>query len=255
MKKIFLILIICIINVLAETNIHSQWKKFDFNISQKKIKTPEYNVNFKDSFNSLLSNFLENKNGIDKTWGDLNFNDENLAIKNLNSLYEYKNVSLLFQKELYMSEDNYNYSGGLINRYKQDNFLIGINSFIDRKKDQKDVSFGGEIGYGNFLKAYTNYYYFDQIRRNIQLGVSFTIPNYDYFYFDINKNEENVDYKISYSPYSIFNLNFIFRELDQNEDKILQLGFKIDLNKSFLKQLKKNNNIFEEVQRYGFLKR
>ncbi|MBK1971705.1 inverse autotransporter beta domain-containing protein [Campylobacter sp. TTU-622] len=255
MKRVFLIVVICTINVLAGSNPNNQWKKFDFNISQKKIKTPEYNINFKDSFSSLLSNVLENKNGIDKTWDDLNFNNGNVKIKNLNSLYEYKNISLLFQKELYVSEDNYNYSGGLINRYKQDNFLIGVNSFIDRKKEQKDVSFGGEFGYSNFLKAYTNYYYFDQAKRNIQLGVSFTIPNYDYFYFDINKNEENIDYKVSYSPYSIFNLNFIFRELDQSEDRILQLGFKIDLNKSFFKQLKKNNDIFEEVQRYDFLKR
>lgn len=53
-----------------------------------------------------------------------------------------------------MAQDNYNYSGGLINRYEKDDFLFGVNGFIDKQKEQKDTkSFGTEFGYSKIYKG------------------------------------------------------------------------------------------------------
>lgn len=59
----------------------------------------------------------------------MDFQNENAQVKNLSSLYEGENNSLLFQKELFVAQDNYNYSWGLINRYEKDDFLFGVNGF------------------------------------------------------------------------------------------------------------------------------
>ncbi|EDO8628722.1 hypothetical protein GTP42_06380, partial [Campylobacter jejuni] len=128
---------------LVKNNNQNSWEHFDYKNTKEASKIQEENVDFKSTFDSLLSKTLENNNGIDKTDGNLDFQNENAQVKNLSSLYEGENNSLLFQKELFVAQDNYNYSGGLINRYEKDDFLFGVNSFIDKQKEQKDTkSFG-----------------------------------------------------------------------------------------------------------------
>ncbi len=144
---------------LAKNNNQNSWEHFDYENTKEAPKIQEENVDFKSTFDSLLSKTLENNNGIDKTDGNLDFQNENAQVKNLSSLYEGENNSLLFQKELFVAQDNYNYSWGLINRYEKDDFLFGVNGFIDKQKEQKDTkSFGTEFGYSKFIKAYSNYY-------------------------------------------------------------------------------------------------
>lgn len=94
-------------------------------------------MDFKSTFDSLLSKTLENNNGIDKTDGNLDFQNENAQVKNLSSLYEGENNSLLFQKELFVAQDNYNYSGGLINRYEKDDFYLELMVLLINKKNKK----------------------------------------------------------------------------------------------------------------------
>ncbi|VUA74343.1 Putative periplasmic protein [Campylobacter coli] len=182
-----------------------------------------------------------------------------MQIKNLNSLYEGENNSLLFQKEFYATQDSYNYSGGLINRYEKDDFLLGINGFIDGQKEQKESkSFGAELGYYQFVKAYSNYYVPNEADENLQFGVSFTIPSYSAFIFDISKDSEKINYQVSYSPYSVLSLKILRRDFSANEaidDTVLQVGFSFNFNESFVKQLRKKDNALQEVNRYDFLQR
>lgn len=243
----------------ALKNNQNKWKKFDYQATKKAPTIKEENIDFKSALNGLLSDVLENKNGIDKTDGNLDFQNENVQIKNLNSLYEGENNSLLFQKEFYAAQDSYNYSGGLINRYEKDDFLLGLNGFIDGKKEQKESkSFGAEIGYYQFIKAYSNYYIPNEADENLQLGVSFVIPTYSAFIFDISKDSEKTNYQVSYSPYSVFSLKLLHRDFKAKEttdDTVLQVGFSFNFDKSFLKQLKKKDNALQEVNRYDFLQR
>ncbi|WP_139897917.1 motility associated factor glycosyltransferase family protein [Campylobacter jejuni] len=192
---------------LAKNNNQNSWEHFDYKNTKEAPKIQEENVDFKSTFDSLLSKTLENNNGIDKTDGNLDFQNENVQVKNLSSLYEGENNSLLFQKELFVAQNNYNYSGGLINRYEKDDFLFGVNGFIDKQKEQKDTkSFGTEFGYSKFIKAYSNYYIPNEAEKNLQLGMSFVIPTYTAFAFDISKDNDKTNYQVSYSPYSVFSI-------------------------------------------------
>ncbi|HEC1844426.1 TPA: inverse autotransporter beta domain-containing protein [Campylobacter coli] len=243
----------------ALKNNQNKWQKFNYQATQKAPTIKEENIDFKSALNGILSNVLENKNGIDKTDGNLDFQNENVQIKNLNSLYEGENNSLLFQKEFYATQDSYNYSGGLINRYEKDDFLLGINGFIDGQKEQKkSKSFGAELGYYQFVKAYGNYYVPNEADENLQFGVSFTIPSYSAFIFDISKDSEKINYQVSYSPYSVLSLKILRRDFSANEaidDTVLQVGFSFNFNESFVKQLRKKDNALQEVNRYDFLQR
>lgn len=239
---------------------NKNWKKFDFKSIKKAPKIKEENVDFKSALNGLLSNTLENKNGIDKSDGNLDFENENIQLKSLNSLYEGENNSLLFQKELFVAQDNYNYSGGLINRYEKDDFLFGFNGFIDKQRERKEnKSFGAEFAYNQFMKAYSNYYIPNETEKNLQFGVSFVIPAYNAFIFDISKDSEKTNYQVSYAPYSVFSLNLLHRDYnnihENNDDTILQVGFSFNFNENFLKQFRKKENVLEEVNRYDFLQR
>ncbi|EGA2487639.1 hypothetical protein H5J40_000470 [Campylobacter jejuni] len=244
---------------LAKNNNQNSWEHFDYKNTKEAPKIQEENVNFKSTFDSLLSKTLENNNGIDKTDGNLDFQNENAQVKNLSSLYEGENNSLLFQKELFVAQDNYNYSGGLINRYEKDDFLFGVNGFIDKQKEQKDTkSFGTEFGYSKFIKAYSNYYIPNEAEKKLQLGMSFVIPTYTAFTFDISKDNDKTNYQVSYSPYSVFSLNLLRRDYSAREtvdDTVVQVGFSFNFNESFLKQFRKKDNTLEEVNRYDFLQR
>ncbi|WP_038814412.1 inverse autotransporter beta domain-containing protein [Campylobacter jejuni] len=244
---------------LAKNNNQNSWEHFDYKNTKEAPKIQEENVDFKNTFDSLLSKTLENNNGIDKTDGNLDFQNENAQVKNLSSLYEGENNSLLFQKELFVAQDNYNYSGGLINRYEKDDFLFGVNGFIDKQKEQKDTkSFGTEFSYSKFIKAYSNYYISNEAEKNLQLGMSFVIPAYTAFTFDISKDNDKTNYQVSYSPYSVFSLNLLRRDYSAREtidDTVVQVGFSFNFNEGFLKQFRKKDNTLEEVNRYDFLQR
>jgi len=244
---------------LAKNNNQTSWDHFDYQNIKEAPKIQEESVDFQSTFDSLLSNTLENDNGIDKTDGNLDFQNENAQVKSLSSLYEGEHNSLLFQKELFVAQDNYNYSGGLINRYEKDDFLFGVNGFVDKQKEQEDTkSFGAEFGYSKFIKAYSNYYIPNEAERNLQLGMSFVIPSYTAFVFDVSKDDEKTNYQVSYSPYSVFNLNLLRRNYSIREsidDTIVQVGFSFNFNEGFLKQFRRKNNTLEEVNRYDFLQR
>lgn len=122
---------------LAKNNNQNSWEHFDYKNTKEAPKIQEENVDFKSTFDSLLSKTLENNNGIDKTDGNLDFQNENAQVKNLSSLYEGENNSLLFQKELFVAQDNYNYSGGLINRYEKMIFYLELMVLLINKKNKK----------------------------------------------------------------------------------------------------------------------
>jgi len=233
-------------------NSKAQWQKFDFNFSKE---VPRYNpkeLDFKESINAFLSNSLENKNGIDRTDSIFDLENKNISVKNLNSLYESEHNSLLFQKQADIKTDDYFYSNGIIGRYENNDFLLGFNTFIDKKDEQKaHSSLGTEIGY-RFFKAYVNSYDSDQ--KVYRVGINFVLPYFDAFDFDISKDEQKINYGISYSPYSIFNLALVHRNfsISQDEDTAFRLGFSLNLYQRIYKQLKKNTN-FNRLNRYDFL--
>ncbi|TKX31394.1 inverse autotransporter beta domain-containing protein [Campylobacter aviculae] len=245
-------------NTLVNNN---HWHSFDIQSVKKPPRIQEKNLDISSGLNNLLSKALENRNGIDTTDGLLDLQNEILWLKNLNSIYESDNDSLLFQKEIFLTQNGYNYySSGLVNRYKKDAFLFGLNGFIDRQEDQQNdiKSFGAEFGYSNCIKAYGNYYILDEIEKSFQLGVSFIDPTYSVLTFDVIKDEEKTNYQLIYSPYSIFNLSLtrrIYTNVDVDNDIVVQLGFNFNFRKSFLKQLHKQDNIFQEINRYDFLER
>ncbi|HDZ5085899.1 TPA: inverse autotransporter beta domain-containing protein [Campylobacter jejuni] len=243
---------------LSKNNNQNSWEHFDYKNTKEVSRIQEENVDFKSTFSNLLSKTLENNNGIDKTNGNLDFQKKNVQVKNLNSLYEGEDNSLLFQKELFVAQDNYNYSGGLINRYKKDNFLFGVNGFINKQKEQKDTkSFGTEFRYSKFIKTYSNYYMPNKAEKKLQLGMSFVIPTYTAFIFNISKDNDKTNYQASYSPYSMFSLNLLHRDYNTREtvDDVVQVRFSFNFNESFLKQFRKKDNTLEEINRYDFLQR
>ncbi|EDP3538402.1 hypothetical protein GU305_07435, partial [Campylobacter jejuni] len=136
---------------------------------------------------------------------------------------------------------------------------FGVNGFIDKQKEQKDTkSFGTEFGYSKFIKAYSNYYIPNEAEKKLQLGMSFVIPTYTAFAFDISKDNDKTNYQVSYSPYSVFSLNLLRRDYSAREtvdDTVVQVGFSFNFNESFLKQFRKKDNTLEEVNRYDFLQR
>ncbi|KGI57096.1 hypothetical protein DMB91_08715 [Campylobacter sp. MIT 97-5078] len=73
------------------------------------------------------------------------------------------------------------------------------------------------------------------------------IQNQFYFWAKL-KIMKKTNYQISYSPYSVFNLNLIHRNFTT-----IKLSFSFNFNERFFKQLKKRSNALQEVNRYDFL--
>ncbi|EAJ0235596.1 TPA: inverse autotransporter beta domain-containing protein [Campylobacter upsaliensis] len=243
-----------------EENKEGNWTHFKFKYENNTPEVQEESVDFQATLNSTLSSAFEKNNGIDQTEGNLDFQNENFQMKNLTSLYEGENDSLLFQKEIFVSQESYNYSGGLINRYMHENFLFGVNGFIDKHKEENSdsSSWGAEFGYADTLKAYTNYYMPQDksVERNSQFGLSFIVPSYESVIFDVSKDNEKTNYQITYKPYKVLNFNLF--QSQNKEDEIqnaVRVGFNFSLNKSFLRQLKEDESKFEEINRYDFFQR
>lgn len=270
MKKTFLKILLCFLftpfsfaDALSEAlakNKEGNWTTFKFEYQDDIPGVQSESVDFQTTLNSTLSSVFEKNNGIDNTEGNLDFQNENFQMKNLTSIYESENNSLLFQKEIFVSQESYNYSGGLINRYTHEDFLLGVNGFIDKQKEENSdsSSWGAEFGYTDTLKAYTNYYMPQDksVERNLQLGLSFAVPSYESVIFDVSKDNEKANYQITYKPYKVLNFNFF--QSQNKEDEIqnaVRVGFNFSLNKSFLRQLKEDENKLEEINRYDFFQR
>lgn len=249
-----------VLNRALEGNKEGNWTSFKLKYKNDTLETQEEGVDFQVALNSTLSSVFEKNNGIDQTEGNLDFQNENFQMKNLTSLYEGENDSLLFQKEIFVSQESYNYSGGLINRYMHENFLFGVNGFIDKHKEENSdsSSWGGEFGYADTLKAYTNYYMpQDQSAdNNLQLGLSFIVPSYKSVFFDVSRDNEKINYQITYKPYRVLNFNFLQSQYKESgSQNAVRVGFNFSLNESFLEQLKEDESKFEEINRYDFFQR
>lgn len=251
-----------LLNTLILSNKNENiWNHFDFNAIKSPPQVKKDGIDFKNVLNQSLAEIFERYNGIDQTEGNLDFQNESIQIKNLNSIYEGKDISILFQKELYGNKNAYNYSAGLINRYEKNDFLLGFSGFIDKQVEKKDnASLGLEFGYSSFFRAYImNYYVLNELQdeENSQIMMSFLMSEYSYFTLGVSRDNEKTNYQISYSPYSIFNLKLIHRNFitTKDEDTIIQLGFSFNFNDSLFKQLKKKNNILQEVNRHSFLQK
>ncbi|MED7853047.1 hypothetical protein VWN94_10645, partial [Campylobacter coli] len=51
--------------------------------------------------------------------------------------------------------------------------------------------------------------------------VSFTIPSYSAFIFDISKDSEKINYQVSYSPYSVLSLKILRRDIGRHGASVL----------------------------------
>ena len=233
----------------------NHWTYFDFNASQKPQAIQTEEVDFQLALNSTLAKIFEQNNGIDNTKGDLNFERENFQIMSLTSLYEGENNSLLFQKELFISKENYNYYGGLINRYATNNFLLGVNSFIDKQKEEGVASIGSEFVYANFFKSYANYYIHKEMKNSLQFGLNFALPDNQSIIFDIYQDDAKNNYQFSYKPYKAFSFNLLHKTFDHKDEMIFRIGFSFDFNENFFKQLKTTDDILEGIERYNFFEK
>ncbi|KAA6229974.1 hypothetical protein FMM56_07190 [Campylobacter sp. LR264d] len=244
----------------ADMNFSRKITHFDFNKSKdfpKQVSTES--ISYQDGFNQLLQNALESTNRTDKAKGSIDIENRIVEITNLYSLYDGVYNSLFFQRDLVLAQEDYIYSGGLVNRFEMDDYFLGFNGFIDKQKNQKnDTSVGAEFAYTHFVKAYANYYMPDEEKESLQYGLSCIIPNFKIFVFDISKDSEKSNYQISYTPFYIFDISILYRDYDDEltkSDTIIQFGFNLKLNERISQQFKKKYNSFEEVNRYNFLER
>lgn len=260
-RFIIFIFLTCL-SALAKDKASKELKKMDINLSTPRVYEPA-SVDFRDNLNNSLARFLEQKNGVDSTTSNLDFANESFELHNLNLLFDYKNSSFLLQKDLFVKKDSTDYSAGLINRYENHNFLFGLNSFFDEVSEKKSYSFGSELGFGNFFKAYSNYYVLDDApqttdmkKDNLELGVNFALPKNLPFELEFSKDNEKLDYGVSYKAFSMFDVRFLKQDYknDTPNSTNLYLNFKYDLNKGFFKQLKPERKPFERIHRYDFLR-
>ena len=231
-------------------------RKMDINLSSPQIYEPE-STDFNDNLNNSLARFLEQKNGVDMTTSNLDFANESFELHNLNLLFDYKNSSFLLQRDLFVRKDSTDYSTGLINRYENNDFLFGVNSFFDEVSEKKSYSFGSEFGFSNFFKAYSNYYILEDEaqKKNLELGINFALPKNLPFEFEVSKDNEKLDYGVNYKAFSMFDVKLLQQDYKNNPNSTnLYLNFKYDFNTGFFEQLKPERKPFEKINRYDFLR-
>lgn len=237
------------------------WQSFDSNVVKQNFDIYNEEVNFEEALNGLLSDTLENYNAIDYTEGNLNFENQNIQIRSLKSLFESENHSLLLQNELYATQDTYDYFGGLVHRYEKDDFLLGLNGFTLKEMEQKqNLILGTEFIYDDFVKAYTNYYDIDESDENLQFGLSFATPKFQPFLFDISKetgkNNEKTNYQFSYTPYDIVALSVAYENSNEVQNTTaVYLKFNFNFNEKLKNQLKLKEKLLQGIKRYDFLQR
>ncbi|TQR32981.1 hypothetical protein DMB92_03185 [Campylobacter sp. MIT 99-7217] len=261
MKKLILFILLIFLFACSKKQEQIQqrtWKNYDKNIS-KMTKSFKDEADFQDMLNASLAGLLERGNSEDKTISYVDYASQNLKIENINLLFEDEKSSLMFQKEIFINNNFVNYSGGLVNRLELGKgFIFGVNGFLDKYEEREISSYGGELGFGEFFKAYTNTYYIEEENKgNTQVGMSFVLPKYKALGLDLSVDKEKTNYTLHYAPYKVFNIALSKKKFNDPLAKDLDyifLGFEFNYYKSIFKQLHKSD-YFEEVNRYDFLKR
>lgn len=246
-KSLYIFIFVGIVLNLNSKEFDNKWKKVDINMTYNLLNSNEECIDIDSSFNNLLSNVIEVNNGIDKTDANLDFNNKQIKIINLNSLYESDNNSLLFQKQINANENFYSYSTELISRFTYEKLLFGFNTFNGINEEKNIIGFGGELAYSNYFKLNSIYYKEEEIDK-IRLNMEFNIADHAYLGINLNKKEDDKEYKITYSPYSILNLSYGYKDTGSNS---IMLGFTFNYNKKLFKQL--NEEKINQLNRYDFI--
>lgn len=274
MKKYIFLSCICI-NAFA-LNLEESLGEGEANISKyqksntvsKQVffqKPQEYQAQSTD-LSSFASNSLGqvlNLSSKDKTEANLDYDALNVNIKNINSILDYENATLLLEKQARIGQLEQAYSLGLINRYEFDEFNLGFNYFNDQYKEAYEKnSFGAEFQFSHYFKAYANHY---NIKENdsedsTELGLMFDLPYLNVLNVNSNIKELQNQYNITYSPISILDLSLNYQdEKTSAKDQTVmwvrfRLNYEQNLSKQFYNSFYRKNNI-GEFNRYDFATR
>ncbi|EAI2146143.1 hypothetical protein L8Y64_02075 [Campylobacter lari] len=274
MKKYIFLGCICI-NTIA-LNLEESLGEGEANISKyqksntvsKQVffqKPQEYQTQSTD-ISSFASNSLGqvlNLSSKDKTEANLDYDALNVNIKNINSILDYDNASLLLEKQARIGQLEQAYSLGLINRYEFDEFNVGFNYFNDQYKEAYEKnSFGAEFQFSHYFKAYANHY---NIKENdsedsTELGLMFDLPYLNVLNVNSNIKELQNQYNITYSPISILDLSLNYQdEKTSTKDQTamwvrFRLNYEQSLSKQFYNSFYRKNNI-GKFNRYDFATR
>ncbi|EAI8628802.1 hypothetical protein A9M92_01200 [Campylobacter lari] len=274
MKKYIFLSCICL-NVLA-SNLEESLSEGDVNITKEQKtnaiskqvffqKPQEYqaqNVDFGTFASNSLAQVL-NLSSKDKTEASLDYNALNVNIKNINSILDYDNATLLLEKQARIGQLEQAYSLGIINRYEFDEINLGFNYFNDQyKQAYAKNSFGAELQFSQYFKAYANHY---DIKENnsddsTEFGVIFDLPYLNVLNVNSNMKETQNQYNITYSPISILDLSLNYQDektsaKDQTAMWVrFRLNYEQSLSKQFYNSFYRKNSI-AEFNRYDFATR
>ncbi|MCV3443506.1 hypothetical protein L8W64_06010 [Campylobacter sp. IFREMER_LSEM_CL1097] len=274
MKKYIFLSCICL-NVLA-SNLEESLSEGDVNITKEQKtnaiskqvffqKPQEYqaqNVDFGTFASNSLAQVL-NLSSKDKTEASLDYNALNVNIKNINSILDYDNATLLLEKQARIGQLEQAYSLGIINRYEFDEINLGFNYFNDQyKQAYAKNSFGAELQFSQYFKAYANHY---DIKENnsddsTEFGVVFDLPYLNVLNVNSNMKETQNQYNITYSPISILDLSLNYQDektsaKDQTAMWVkFRLNYEQSLSKQFYNSFYRKNSI-AEFNRYDFATR
>ncbi|EAI8624817.1 hypothetical protein A9M93_06440 [Campylobacter lari] len=274
MKKYIFLSCICL-NVLA-SNLEESLSEGDVNITKEQKtnaiskqvffqKPQEYqaqNVDFGTFASNSLAQVL-NLSSKDKTEASLDYNALNVNIKNINSILDYDNATLLLEKQARIGQLEQAYSLGIINRYEFDEINLGFNYFNDQyKQAYAKNSFGAELQFSQYFKAYANHY---DIKENnsddsTEFGVIFDLPYLNILNVNSNMKETQNQYNITYSPISILDLSLNYQDektsaKDQTAMWVkFRLNYEQSLSKQFYNSFYRKNSI-AEFNRYDFATR
>ncbi|EAI4449309.1 hypothetical protein L8X50_01975 [Campylobacter sp. CNRCH_2013_0898h] len=274
MKKYIFLSCICL-NVLA-SNLEESLSEGDVNITKEQKtnaiskqvffqKPQEYqaqNVDFGTFASNSLAQVL-NLSSKDKTEASLDYNALNVNIKNINSILDYDNATLLLEKQARIGQLEQAYSLGIINRYEFDEINLGFNYFNDQyKQAYAKNSFGAELQFSQYFKAYANHY---DIKENnsddsTEFGVIFDLPYLSVLNVNSNMKETQNQYNITYSPISILDLSLNYQDektsaKDQTAMWVkFRLNYEQSLSKQFYNSFYRKNSI-AEFNRYDFATR
>lgn len=208
-----------------------------------------------------LGNVL-NLSSNDTTESNVDYNALNISIKSINTLLDYENSTLLLEKQARFSQDEHAYSLGLINRYDFDQFKLGFNAFNDQySEDKAKKSFGTEVQFSDFFKAYANRYDVQESNSNdsTELGVVIDVPYFKIVNINTNIKETQKQYNITYSPFSLLDLSLNYQDEQIAKDQTsMWVKIKLSYEQNLIKQLyqgwyQKSN--IADFKRYGFATR
>ncbi|WP_291952830.1 hypothetical protein [Campylobacter sp.] len=249
--KIIIILLLCEFcfcisleeSLSIDTNISLKNNKNETIATQIFFSKPKEYQEQNIDFDTLTSNSLAsifNWSSKDQTQANIDFNTFNINVKNINSLLDYDNAILLFEKQMRVNQDEQAYSIGLINRYTFNQFNLGFIFFNDQYSEiSAKKSIGAEFQFSKVFKAYVNHYNtLDESDTNTEIGVIFDLPYVNMINVNTNIKEEQNQYKVIYSPLSIIDLS-----LDYQDEKIAKdqtamwVKIKFNYEKDFMQQV------------------